>query len=214
MTRAYFRRQRRAMAQKVAALLLFSVAPVAVADPAPLALQPIVSPTAFLATAVQTRPPSNVPSQRRPSAEPGVADPEGAAAVAQTESPDDASSQRQQLDATETTGPDGATDINDLMRELLDYRTEALNDRAKTVDWWLAATAIFLTLTAIFLALLGIGAGAAGYISFNRFREIEAEARKILRLSRNYAEEARRLVDQTKGPRKNRFRFCYMGAMV
>ena len=189
MTRAYCRRQRRAMAQKVAALLVVSVAPVAVTDPVPLVLQPIMSPTAFLATAVQTRPPSNVPSQPQPSAAPEVAGPEGAAptTVAEIESPSNAPSQRQPLDATEATGPGTAIDINDLRRELLDYRAEALNSWAKTVDWWLTVIAGFLT-------LLGIVAVVAGYVSFKFFREIESEARE-------HAKEIRDIVDQTKASR-------------
>ena len=196
MTCAYFRQRRHAMAQKVAALLVILVALVAVTDPAPLALQPIVSPATSTTTVAQTLPPSNVPSQPRPSAEPKVANPEGAAptTVTQTESPGNAPSQRQPLDEMEATGPDGAIDINDLRRELLDYRTEALDYRAKTVDWWLAATAIFLT-------LLGIVAVIVGYVSFKRFREIEAEAHENMKLSRKHAEEARGLVDEIKARR-------------
>ena len=174
MTRAYFRQQRRAIARKVAALFLVSVVPVAVMDPAPLALQPIVSPTTSPTTAVQIRPPNNALSQPHPFAEPEVTNPEGVAptTVAQTESPDNAPSQRQPLDVTETTSPDVAIDFNDLRRELLNYRAEALDDRAKTVDWWLAATAIFLT-------LLGIVAVIAGYVSFKRFARLRPKHAKI-----------------------------------
>ena len=66
-----------------------------------------------------------------------------------------------------------------------------MDDRAKAVDWWLAATAIFLT-------LLGIIAVVAGYLSFKRFREIEAEARGNVESSRKHAEEAGKLVGEIK----------------
>ena len=56
--------------------------------------------------------------------------------------------------------------FNDLRRELLD-------DRAKLVDWWLAALAVILGFFAI-VAVVG------GYIAFARFREIEAEAKNSI----------------------------------
>ena len=77
--------------------------------------------------------------------------------------------------------------FNELRREILDYRT-------KTVDWWLEATAIFLT-------LLGIVAVIAGYIGLNRFREIRDEARENVKLSGEHAKEARDLVDEIKARR-------------
>ena len=54
--------------------------------------------------------------------------------------------------------------FNDLRRELLD-------DRAKLVDWWLAALAVILG----FFAIVAV---AGGYIAFTRFREIESQAKK------------------------------------
>ena len=75
-----------------------------------------------------------------------------------------------------------------------DLRREVLDDRAKLVDWWLAATAIFLT-------LLGIVAVIAGYLSFKRFRAIESEARQNVTESQQYTEEARHLVEEIKAKR-------------
>ena len=75
-----------------------------------------------------------------------------------------------------------------------DLRREVLDDREKLVDWWLTATAIFLT-------LLGIVAVIAGYLSFKRFREIEAEARQNVTASQQYTEEARHLVEEIKAKR-------------
>ena len=98
--------------------------------------------------------------------------------------------QQQPVAVPEAADLDAAVDIaisprfNELRRELLDYRV-------KTVDWWLAATAIFLT-------LLGIVAVAAGYLGFKRFREIEAEALRNVESSRKYAEEAWNLVGEIK----------------
>ena len=62
----------------------------------------------------------------------------------------------------------------EVQRQLNELRRELLNARAETIDWWLAAVAIFVT-------LFGVGAAIAGYISFNRFREIEAEASRNVR---------------------------------
>ena len=77
--------------------------------------------------------------------------------------------------------------FNELRHELLDHR-------AKIIDWWLSATAIFLT-------LLGIVAVIAGYLSFKRFSEIEIEARRNVELSREHAEEAQTLVGEIKKKR-------------
>ena len=101
-----------------------------------------------------------------------------------------APSQRQLAAARETASPNVAADI-EISRRFNDLRRELLDGRAKTVDWWLTATAIFLT-------LLGIIAVVAGYLGFRRFREIEAEARGNVESSRKHAEEARNLVDEIK----------------
>ena len=69
-----------------------------------------------------------------------------------------------------------------------------LQGRTKLVDWWLTATAIFLT-------VLGVIAVFAGYISFRIFREIEAEARQNMEASEQHAEEARGLVEEIKAKR-------------
>ena len=97
------------------------------------------------------------------------------------------------------TGPPGGLAISttgegEIQRRFNDLRREVLDDREKLVDWWLAATAIFLT-------LLGIVAVIAGYLSFKRFREIEAEARQNVTASQQYTEEARHLVEEIKTKR-------------
>ena len=55
---------------------------------------------------------------------------------------------------------------NELRRELLD-------DRADTINWWLTATAIFLTFFGIVVVL-------GGYIGFQRFEKIEADAQRAV----------------------------------
>ena len=70
-----------------------------------------------------------------------------------------------------------------------EIRRKLLDDRAATIDWWLTATAIFLTSLGVLAAFLSI-------IGFNRFREIEAEARENVGQSKKYAEEAQELVEK------------------
>ena len=72
----------------------------------------------------------------------------------------------------------------DIERRFNDLRREFLDDRSKQVDWWLAATAIFLTLISV-LGVLG------GYFGFRRFHEIEAEVRENANKVRENAEKSR-----------------------
>ena len=102
--------------------------------------------------------------------------------------------QRQPVAAPEAVDLDAAADITISPRSN-EFRRELLDHRAKTVDWWLAATAIFLTL---FGTLFGIVVAVAGYLSFKRFREIEAEARENVKSCRIYTEEAGKLVGKIK----------------
>ena len=105
----------------------------------------------------------------------------------------DASLQRQPAAMADSTGTDAVAEAENLHR-FNELRSELLDHRAKTVDWWLGATAIFLT-------LFGIVAVIAGYLSFKRFREIETEARGNVESSRKHAEESRNLVDEIKKKR-------------
>lgn len=83
----------------------------------------------------------------------------------------------------------------EVLRRFNELRREILDHRAKTVDWWLAATAIFLT-------LLGVVAVIAGYLGFKRFREIEIEAREYMESSKRHAEDARNFVSEIKTQRE------------
>ena len=102
--------------------------------------------------------------------------------------PGNAPLKRQPVAMPGSAGPGVTADV-EIQRRFNELRRELLDDRAKTIDWWLAATAIFLT-------LLGIVAVIAGYLSFKRFSEIEAEARENVESSRIHAEKAQRLVSE------------------
>ena len=82
----------------------------------------------------------------------------------------------------------------DIERRFNDLRREILDDRSKQVDWWLAATTIFLTTISV-LAVLG------GYFGFRRLGEVEAEARDNVDKSQHHASEARALVKQIQEAR-------------
>ena len=76
-----------------------------------------------------------------------------------------------------------------------ELRRELLNDRSDTINWWLTATAIFL-------AFLGILVVLGGYIGFQRFENIEADAKKNVEHSKEYAEEAQELVKKINEQKK------------
>ena len=90
---------------------------------------------------------------------------------------------------TDTTA--AATEVA-IQRRFNELRRELLDDRADTINWWLAATAIFLT-------LFGIVAPIAAYIGFKR---IEAEARQNVEQARRSAEEAEKHVEKIRERRK------------
>ena len=112
---------------------------------------------------------------------------------ARTGSPGDAPLQPQSAAIPGSSDSNAAAE-DEFSRQLNELRREFLDHRAKTVDWWLAATAIFLT-------LIGIVAVLAGYLSFKRFREIKTEARENVESSKTHAEAARELVGEIKAQR-------------
>ena len=95
----------------------------------------------------------------------------------------------------ESTAADGETQrrFDNLRNEL---RHELLGYRADTINWWLAATAIFLTFFGIVVVL-------GGYIGFRRFREIEAEAKKYAEGARKSAEKINELKKQAEEDAKH-----------
>ena len=73
---------------------------------------------------------------------------------------------------------------SETQRETLNQFAEYITWWAQTVTWWLSATAIFLTLFAVVVAI-------AGFVSFKKFREIEAEARKSVEAAKRYEADAK-----------------------
>ena len=90
-------------------------------------------------------------------------------------------------------GLDAAADV-EIQRQFNELRSELLKGREKTVNWWLAATAIFLTLLSVVVAF-------GGYLTFGRFHEIETEARENVANSKKYTEDARSVVEDIKAKR-------------
>ncbi len=103
----------------------------------------------------------------------------------------------QTVEPTVTQGTDttaAATEVA-IQRRFNELRRELLDDRADTINWWLAATAIFLTLIGVVTPVVG---GIAAYIGFNRLRSIEAEARQSVEQAREYVEEIRKHREQSE----------------
>lgn len=74
--------------------------------------------------------------------------------------------------------------LNELRRELLD-------SQQKKVDWWLAATAIFLT-------LLGVGAAILGYFGFKTLDKIEGKAHKSMEAAENFKNQVDNFKNQSE----------------
>ncbi len=91
-----------------------------------------------------------------------------------------------------TLGPDRdmAADV-EAARLYNEFRSKFLDDRAKLVDWWLEATAIFLT-------LVGAAAAILGYFGFKRLDRIENEARENMKASEKHAQKAKRYREEAQ----------------
>lgn len=97
---------------------------------------------------------------------------------------------------TDTTA--AATEV-EIQRRFNELRREFLDDRTDTINWWLTATAIFLTLIGVVVPIVG---AIAAYFGFNRFRRIEEEARRSVDQARRSAEEAERHVKRIRERRE------------
>ena len=86
-----------------------------------------------------------------------------------------------------------ATDV-ETERRFNELRRELLDAREKIVDWWLEATAIFLT-------LLGVAAAILGYFGFKRLDRIESQARENMEESEKHAQEAQHYLKEIKARR-------------
>ena len=189
MTDSYLDRRRHRIAKKLAAFLV-SVVSVVVTDPALYALQSTVSPTASPTAVAQTSSSDATSQTTGPNPE-AVS----TATLARTGSSSNGPSQSQPPTEQEVAGSEDTGDV-EISRHFNDLRRELLDDRAKNVDRWLAATAIFLTLLS---AIAALGGFFGGFLGFKRFSKIEADARESMESSKKHAEEARNLVDEIKG---------------
>ena len=122
--------------------------------------------------------------------QPSEARADGTVADSRNESPGDVRSQPQPVPTRSSSDTDAA--VAEVSRRLNELRSEWLDHREKTVDWWLTATSVFL-------GLLGIFAVVIGYLGFKRFRDIEREARENVASSKEHAEKAGDLVNQIQG---------------
>ena len=85
--------------------------------------------------------------------------------------------------------------FDEFQREI---RGEILNSRRKLVEWWLNAMGVGMTAAAGFLAAIALAAIILGYFNFQRFRQIEAEARQYVADSKEYAEEAKKTAEEAR----------------
>ena len=65
-----------------------------------------------------------------------------------------------------------------MTRNFDELKGELLDHRLKLVDWWLAATAIFLTSMSVFMTFFVIVIAIVGYFGFQRFEDIETRAER------------------------------------
>ena len=126
----------------------------------------------------------------------------------ETQSPDSEPNRAQPTSAPDKGNIDSVTDVeiqrrfNELQRELLYDRHEFLDKRAKDVDWWLTAIVVFLTLTAVFLTFFAIVVAIIGIFGFQRFREIEKEARQSVEALKEQEKQAGLAVEGIQAKRE------------
>ena len=85
---------------------------------------------------------------------------------------------------------DAATDV-EIQRHFNELRRELLDHRVKLADRWLTATAGFLT-------FFGLVALIIGYLGFQELSNIETKAEGHMKIAKEHAEEAERLVNQIR----------------
>ena len=84
-----------------------------------------------------------------------------------------------------------STNESEIQHRLNEFRRERLDQWATQVNAWLTAIAIFL-------AIFGLIAAFVGYIGFERFREIEADAKNSVEAASAYVAEAKSLAEEAK----------------
>ena len=88
-----------------------------------------------------------------------------------------------------------------------EMRSKLLDDRAAIIDYWLIAITIVLGVVAI-VAVLG------GYIGFQRFREIEKEAKGYVETAKGYSEATEHEFSKSKENRENLEKLNNMSAVT
>ena len=123
-------------------------------------------------------------------------DPSGvnASSSAEVQSDSVGAQSSEQKKPTLTPNRDTAAAANvEMDRRFNELRRELLDDRAKTLDWWLATTAIFLTFLAIIIPL---AAFIGGRFSFKKFNEIKEEAQRYVEEIKAHRDEADSLIKE------------------
>ena len=125
-------------------------------------------------------------------------DPSGVSAPSSAEVQSDSVGAQPSSDEPEqkqpTLAPNRGTPADvEMDRRFNELRRELLDDRAKTLDWWLATTAIFLTFLAIIIPL---AAFIGGRFSFKKFNEIKEEAQRYVEDIKVRRDEADSLVTE------------------
>ena len=110
-----------------------------------------------------------------------------AVAAVVTDGPTFLSAQTAEPSVMEQTDAAVATEV-EIQQRFNELRGELLDDRSDTVEWWLTATAIFVTLFGVGIALLGI-------LGFSRF---QAEARQHVGAAEKSAAQAAVYLERIK----------------
>lgn len=90
-----------------------------------------------------------------------------------------------------TPASDVAVEV-EMQRRFNEFRSQYLDDRADSINWW-------LTVVAIVIALFGIAIPVAFAFGVQRFRYIESEARKHVDEIKSHKVQAERVVDNIRG---------------
>ena len=94
-------------------------------------------------------------------------------------------------------GLDAATDIK-IQRRFNELRSELLDDRADSINWWLNVVLIVLGFMAVVIPIVGV---VSWLVARAQFRQIETEARENVATSKQHTEDARSLVREIKAKR-------------
>ena len=78
----------------------------------------------------------------------------------------------------------------EINRRFNELRSELLDDRASTINWWLAIVGLVLTFFAIAVPILGL-------LGYRRFKEIEKEAQESAEEAKRFVEEIEQIRDKS-----------------